>query len=348
MPLKNLVNFIKSHKKLIPIVILPIILIGYLVFPKNKSIVPTETVVMGDVIKTVSVTGKVNAESSINLSFPVAGKLIYLPFKKGDTVSAYQTVAALDQRTVKKNLENALLTYSSQRNTFDQTLKNNAASNISDAASDTVKRILETNQNDLQKAVVSVELQDLVKEQSVLLTPISGIITREDVTSPGVNITTTTVFSVTDPSSLTFDMDVDEADIGNVTEGQNVKITLDAFSNDTLDQTIDKIDFVSHITTSGGNAFTAQAKLPENSKFRVGMSGNADIVIDSKYNVLTIPSTSIFEDNFVYVKNGKYFEKRKIKIGLQSDTQAEITSGLALNEEVAIDSSLVLPKMLKK
>ncbi|OGH44320.1 MAG: hypothetical protein A3I49_02595 [Candidatus Levybacteria bacterium RIFCSPLOWO2_02_FULL_37_11] len=348
MPVEKLLKFVKKHKKILPIALIPILILVFFVFPKNKSTVPTSAVENGDVVKLLSVTGKVASESSVNLSFQIAGKLVYLPFKKGDTVSANQTIAALDQRSVQKNVQDELLSYSKQRATFEQTLKDYNASKISDAVSDTIKRTLEKNQYDLEKAVLSLELDALVREQSFLITPISGILTRADISSTGVNAKTTDVFTVTDPNSLVFQIDVDEADIGSVTEGQTVDVTLDAFPNDALSLTVDKIDFVSHTTTSGGNAFTVEARLPENSNYRVGMSGDADVIVDSQRGVLTVPSTSIVDDSFVYVKKGKYFEKRSIDLGLQSDTDVEVLSGLSEGEEIATDSNLVLPGMVLK
>lgn len=348
MPVEKLLKFVKKHKKILPIALIPILIFGFLVFPKDKNDVPTSTVRNSDVIKLLSVTGKVASENSVNLSFQIAGKVVYLPFRKGDTVSANQTIASLDQRSVQKSIQDELLSYSKQRATFDQTLKDYNASKISDAVSDTIRRTLEKNQYDLEKAVLSLELDTLVREQSFLVSPISGILTRSDISSTGVNAKTTDVFTITDPNSLIFQIDVDEADVGNVIEGQNVDVTLDAFPNDRLSLIVEKIDFVSHTTTSGGNAFTVEARLPESSNYRVGMSGDADIIIDSRRGVLTVSSTSIVDDSFVYVKKGKYFEKRSIGLGLQSDSDVEILSGLSEGEEVATDSNLVLPGMVLK
>lgn len=347
MPFKNFLVLLKTHKKyFIPIAILASIII-FLAIPKKPAKIETTKVTKGSVSRVLSVTGKVNAENSVNLSFQIAGKVTYLPFKEGETIEANQTIAALDQRTVQKNIENALLSYSDQRNTFDQTLDNYNADRISDAANDQIKRILQTNQNDLQKAVVSVELQTLAREQSYLVTPISGIITREDVKSVGVNITPSAVFTVTDPNNLSFEMDIDEADIGNITEGQNANLVLDAFPNQTLNLTIGKIDFVSHTTSSGGNAFTASAKLPGDLAYRVGMSGNADIVLNSRFNVTEIPTASLIDDDYVYVKDGSKFHKVKIRKGLEGDETTEVISGVKEGQEVATDPSLVPPKLIK-
>ena len=172
-----------------------------------------------------------------------------------------------------------------------------------------MRRILEDNQYDLNKAVASVELQDLVRQQSILTTPIAGIVTRADAVAAGVNVTPATTFTITDPSSLDFKMEVDESDIGQVKVGQNVNVSLDSFPNHTLKLKVNQIDFVSHVTSSGGNAFYVEAMLPQPNNYRVGMSGNADIIIDARHNVLSIQSTDIFDDNYVYVKRLRVLTK---------------------------------------
>jgi len=340
---KNFLPYVRTHKKYTLIAIVVIAVLGFILLPKKSTAIPVETVKTGNITKTISVTGQVTADKSVNLSFQIAGKLTYLGASKGDFVNANQTIASLDIRTVQKNLEDALLDYSKQRNTFEQTLDNNNAKTINDAANATVKRILQGNQFDLDKSVNSVELISYAQENSYLTTPISGILTREDVVAAGVNVNPATVFTVTDPLSLSFSMDVDEADIGQVQTGQNVDISLDAFPNDALHTTVNSVDFVSHATSTGGNAFGVKVSLPQNANYRVGMSGNADIIVSQKNNVLTVSSLSVTDDGYAYLKTGNKFKKTKVELGLQSDTSAEVLSGLKAGDQVAQDPTS-LPK----
>lgn len=345
----TILGFIKRHKKLSFVVFIALAIILVLLFrPKNSNAITTETVKRGDIVKSVSATGKIDADSKVDLTFQAGGKLIYLGVKKGDKVSAGQVIATLDQATVEKNLKAALLAYSQQRNTFEQTLDNNNAKTINDAPNSTIKRILQNNQYDLEKAVNSVELQDLARQTSVLTTPISGVVTRTDVNTTGLNVTAATTFSVVDPTSLSFLMDVDETDIGNIKEGQDIDVSLDAFPNKNLKLTVSRIDLVSHTTSSGGNAFTVKATIPSDETYRVGMSGNGDIIISSKKDVLSIQTSDVLDDNYVYVKTGNKFEKRKIELGLQSDIKSEIISGLSEGEAVAIDPTTVPQDMVIK
>lgn len=336
--LKSLFLFIKRRRKT-SIAIAVILVLLILIFrPKAPKEIATQKVTNGDIQETVSASGTVNAETSVDLSFPTGGKLVYLGAHKGDQISQGQTIASLDQRSVQKNLESALSDYAKQRNTFEQTKDNNNPSLSLDSQPAAIKRILQDNQYDLDKAVISVELQELAREQSFLTSPISGVLIRSDVTTAGVNVTPTTTFTVADPDAMIFKVDVDEADIGRIHLDEPVAITLDAFPDNTINASINKIDFASHATSTGGTAYTVQADLPANlaQTYRIGMNGDASIIVASRKNTLIIPLSSLIDETHVFVKTGKTFEKRAIKLGIQSDTEAQVLSGLKEGEQVAL------------
>lgn len=347
---KDWVNFViqfaKTHKIISIAALIILIVILFVLKPGRQIPIATEKVKRENISQTISITGSIESNNIVNLSFRVSGKLVYLGAKKGDYVYANQTIGAMDEATVQKNLEIALIDYSKQRLTFDQTLEKNQNRKPEEALSNDMKRILENNQFDLDRAIKSVELSDLAKQDSVLTTPISGIITRADTEASGVNVSPTSTFTVTDLSSLNFKMDVDQADIGKVREGQKVKVTLDAYPDETLNLTIDKIDFASHTTSTGETAFTVFANLTNNpnNKYRVGINGNAEIITDEKKDVLTIPVSAISEDNKVFVKTKRGFEEKRIKTGLQNDTRTQVISGLSQNDEVAIEPTIIPKK----
>ena len=60
------------------------------------------------------------------------------------------------------------------------------------------------------------------------------------------------------------------------------------------------------------------------------------------YTVENTLVNAIFDDNKVFVKTKRGYVKSKIKTGLQSDTRAQVTSGLLENEEVVVEPTLVL------
>lgn len=346
---KNILSFLWHHKIITAIAIVIVLILGFIFRPKPAAPVATQEVEPTNIIQSVSVSGTTVAKNSVNLTFPVAGTISWVGVKVGDTVNAYQTIATLDQRTALKNLQQSLIAYSIQRNTFDQTISdNNNIQNPDQAGNDKLKRILQNNQYNLDNAVNSVELQDLARQQSILTTPIAGIVTRADATAPGVTAVPTVIFSVADPNSIVFSMDVDEADIGKIQMGQTAHLTLDAYPNETITEPVNFIDFVSHTTANGGNAYSVQIPLTNNNsyKYRVGMNGNADIIIQQRENVLTVPLSSLTEDGAVYVREGKKFVKKKVVLGIQNDTEAQVLSGLKKGDFVAIDPTQI-PKNQK-
>ena len=343
------IQFVKTHKIISLVVIIALVVILFILKPGREAPITTEKVRRENISQTISITGSVDSSSTANLNFRVSGKLVYLGAKKGDYVYANQTIGALDERTVQKNLEIALIDYSKQRLTFDQALEKNQNRKPQEALNNDMKRILENNQFDLDRAVKSVELSDLAKQDSVLTTPISGIITRTDVETSGVNVSATTTFTVTDLSSLAFKIDVDQTDIGKVKNGQIVKVILDSYPDETLKLTVDRIDFVSHTTSTGGDAFTVSAKLPippdyNDYKYRVGINGNAEIITEERKDVLTIPVSSTTEDNKVFIKTKNGYEEKKIKTGILSDTRIEVLNGLSQNDEVVVEPTLISKK----
>jgi len=341
--LKRILSLIKEHKRITSIGIVILVVLIFIFRPQPLKPIETQKVEKTNFINSVSVTGTINSSKVANLSFQIAGKLVYLGVKKGDNVTAYQTIAAIDSRTAQKNLENVLLDYSLRRNNFDQTQDDNQNRKPYQALNDKMKRILEDNQFNLDKAVKSVELQSLANELSFLITPISGIVIRADTQSPGVNITSSTIFSIADSSNLVFDMDVDEADVGKIKTGQEVDINLDAYPEKTLKINVSKIDFASHTNSTGSNVFTVEGNISQtdDSSYRVGMNGDAQIITQKKESVLIIPNSSIIDSNFVYLKTKKGFEKKKIKIAGQNDTQTEVVEGLSINDEVALQPAKV-------
>ncbi len=340
---------LKNHKRRTLLILIPLIILLFIFWPRPPKPIETATVKKGNIEESITATGTVNADY-VNLTFLAGGKLAYVGVKQGSNVRAGQTIASLDQQSVQKNLEIQLRAYAKQRETFDQTNQANNNHTPQDALNDSMKRILQDNQYDLENAVASVELQDLARQQSILTTPISGTVTKADATIVGINIPATTTYTVANFSKSTLDIDIDEADIGKVSVGQPVKITLDAYPDQSFTAIVTSIDFASHTTSTGGTAYTVEAALPNNRDFvyRLGMSADAEIITNEKNNVLLMPLSSVTDDNYVYVKSSKNtYEKRKVKLGLQNDTDTEVIFGLQEGDIVALDPTEA-KKLVKK
>lgn len=292
--------------------------------------------------KTITSSGETKAARAVELKFQTSGKLTWVGVREGDTVQAYQAIAKLDSREVQKDLENELRDYSKQRNDFEEMWRvtYKGTKNPQTALTDTVKRILEKNQWDLEKAVLDVELKHLAVEYSTIITPIAGIVTRVDTPVAGINITpATAVFEVVDPASLVFEASVDEVDAASIATGRNATVTLDAFPDSPFVGMVSTIAFAAKTSSGGATVFPVEVAIATASGVRIGMNGDVAIEVDTQADVLVVPTEAVREDDkgaYVYKKEGKTYKKTSVDLGERSDEDVVIRSGLSEGDEVAV------------
>lgn len=303
--------------------------------PKSpEELYPLAPVRREDIRQTVTAAGKIKSPTQVDLQFQTSGQLAWVGVKEGDWVRKWQAIASLDKRELKKNLEKYLLDFSKERADFDEDLK---VTYRDKALTDTISRILQKNQFDLDKAVLDVEIQDISLKLATLVSPVAGIVTRVDVPVAGVNITpATAVFTVADPDRLLFEAEVDEADIGHLADGQEAELVLDAFPDEPIPLTVSRIDFDATIDPSGATVYQVEFNLDPDDQLRLGLNGEVTVTIAQKDDVLVVPFSSVdAEDQVKVVRNGK-LETVTVETGAASDDKIEIISGLAEGELVVL------------
>lgn len=344
-------------KKFVPIVIgVVVVAIGIFLygrFAKTKAVngqIQTATVEKKDFVKTVQSSGKTKSNTSVSLRFQTSGRLNWVGVKEGDTVQAYQAIASLDMRDVQKSLENELKDYMKQRNDFEQLWRvtYDNQKDPSTAPNDTIKRILEKNQWDLDKAVLDVELKHLAVEYATLVTPIGGIITHIDTPVAGVNITPAgATFEISDPSSLVFEANIDEIDVGFLTPGYSATVALDAFPDASFSGKVSFVSYTSQTSAGGATVFPVKITFDEPQLLRIGLNGDVSIETERIIDALVIPIEAIREDEsgkFVYKKVGDQYPKEPITLGSQSDSEAVVTAGLSEGDHVVTKGFNNVPK----
>ncbi len=342
--MKKIFAFIKRHKILTAFILAVIVVAvgwptGKKVTAKPEQNYETAKVQKEDLTDTVSASGTLQAENQVELKFQTSGLLSWVGVKEGDKVQKWQAIASLDKRELEQNLLKTLRDYSKERNDFEETSRVTYQNSI---LTDTVRRILEKNQWDLDKAVADVEIKNLTVKLATIVTPIEGIVTHIDVSVAGVNITpATATFTIANPDKMKFVANVDEADIGKVKVGQKVALTLDTYPEEEIEGEVAQVAFASVTTRGGGTAYPIEVYLPENKdfKFKVGMNGDLDIIISGVKDVLDIPSEAISQrdgKNYVRVIEGRQIKEVEVETGLATDTETQITKGLNEGETIIV------------
>lgn len=291
----------------------------------------------GNLQKKLILSGKIDAESFVVLRFQTSGQLSWIGVKEGQKIKKWQAVASLDKENLKKSLAKEMNDYSTSRWNFEDTQDQYKETKDRFLLTPELQRILDRQQFTLNNSVLDVEIADLAVKYATLISPIEGIVTNIENFVAGVNVTPTN-FSVTiiDPSSIYFKSEVDEEDINYLTEGQKAIVVLDSFSQSEISSIINNISFTP-IEGQTSTVYKIKFSLPlANSllKYRIGMNGDASIILEEKNDVLAIPVEAYFEDEgkkFVYLKDTKTnkITRQEIKTGIESDEEIEIIEGLS-------------------
>jgi HlyD family secretion protein len=149
----------------------------------------------------------------------------------------------------------------------------------------------------------------------------------------------TTVATVANMSDLIFDGNIDETEVGSLVEGMPMQISIGALPDYSSEAAL---EYISPKATenNGANQFEIKAALKTGSghTIRSGYSANAEIVLETAEQVLSIPESALEfdgDDTYVYRKNdaGSY-ERVQVKTGLSDGVDIEIKEGLKLGDKV--------------
>ncbi len=181
--------------------------------------------------------------------------------------------------------------------------------------------------------------------ESIIKAPIDGYVLSRtvEVGDPVTPLTSfqegTVLMKMANMERLLFKGTVDEIDVGKMKEGMEVEIKVGALPNDTVRGILRKI-WLKAEKKDNATVFPIEILIPasKNAVLRAGYSANANIIINKKADVLTIPERVVtFRNDSAFVKiplAGGKEEERFIKTGLSDAINVEVLSGLALGDEV--------------
>lgn len=155
----------------------------------------------------------------------------------------------------------------------------------------------------------------------------------------------TTIAAVADMTDLIFEGKVDESEVGKVKLGMPVVLTVGAIDNAKWDADLEYIA-PKGVEENGAIQFEIRAAVAvtEGQNLRSGYSANADIVLERRDSVLTVPESIVTfnatgDSAFVFVKNASgegenAWTKTSIKTGLSDGINLEILEGVTAGTDL--------------
>lgn len=368
---------------------------------KKSVYIEAETVPVktGEVITTVTATGTVQPIKQVSVGTQVSGVIDKIYVDYNSIVKKGQLIAELDKTNLRAALkqsqasyDNALneLTYQKsiydrQKQLYDKSLITQedydlALYNYNNAKGNVIQK-----KSDLDKAKTNLSY-------AYIYSPISGVVLSRDVDegqTVAASLNTPTLFSIAqDLKQMQVEADVDEADIGGVTEGQRVSFTVDSFQDEEFSGTVTQVR-LNPTTTSNVVTYTVVVKAGNpDLKLKPGMTATIEIYTHELKGIATLEAKAVNnkidealltkyylqtgqtpdsvksnEQNgtFVYVKQNDALIVKKIKLGIDDGINVQVLEGLEIDDQVVYNlkeitgeksdetnQSPFMPKMTRK
>ena len=307
-------------------------------------------------------TGKLNPEEEIELKPQIAGIVDKILVEEGDKVKKGDLIATIrvvpnEQNlvasrgrisTAKLSYDNAKVLYTRNKTLFEKGVISQQDFENSELAFNQAKESLNQRQNDYQ-IIKRGSISGGSSANTNIIAQIPGTILEIPVREGDQVIESnsfnagTTIATIADMSLMIFEGKLDEAEVGKVQEGKDIKVVLGAIRDKEFPATL---TFVAPkgIEENGAVQFTIKAdvKIDAETNIRAGYSANAEIEIESKDSVLVIREAllqynRITEKPFVEIMTGdNKFEKENVELGLSDGINVEITEGVEEGDKIKV------------
>lgn len=358
----------KRYFKYIMMAIAAVVFIGTFVFlyiksqPKPVEYNEFEPKQM-DIRKTTVVTGKIEPRNEVNVKPQISGIITEILKEAGQKVEAGEVIAKVKVipdmsslsaaqarvRLAGINERQARTDFEREKALFDKGL---VSADEYDKIAQALRQAREESaaaQDNLEVVRDGVSKTNASASSTLIRSTVTGLILDIPVKVGNSVILAntfndgTTIATVANMNDLIFRGNIDETEVGRLTTGMTMKITIGALQDLKFDA---RLEYISPKATdqNGANQFEIKAavNLPTSSEqIRSGYSANAEIVLAEARGVLSVPESAIEfsgNDTFVYVVKGsgkeKTYERRKVTTGLSDGINIEILSGLKKGETV--------------
>ena len=340
-----------------------VIVLKYFKDANSESIIDYETEIpfYTSINTNVVATGKLNPEDEIELKPQVTGIVDVIYVEEGDIIQKGDLIAKIrvvpnEQSLVSANsrINSSRLSFDNSKRLFDRSKELFSKGVISKQDFENAELSLNQAQESLKQAQNDFKI---IKQGSLsgggsantnIVAQISGTILEIPVREGNQVIESnnfnagTTIATVADMSIMIFEGQVDEAEVGKLEEGKDIKVVLGALGEEEFPS---KLTFVAPkgIEVNGAVQFKIKATVEiPTSKVRAGYSANAIIEIENKENTLCIKESLIQFNRFTekpfveIMQEDGSFVKKNISIGISDGISVEVLEGVGEDDKIKV------------
>lgn len=326
----------------------------------------TAKVEPANIKNSVTATGSVEPVTSVTVGTQVSGIISRLYVDYNTVVKKGQIIAELDKtnliselNTAKANLSSAQssLNYESANYNRYATLFKKGL--VSADEYESAKLNFEKAKDQVAQSREMVQKAQTNLSYAIITSPIDGVVISKSVEegqTVAASYATPELFTIAkDLKDMQVVANVDEADIGDVKEGERISFTVDAYPNDTFEGVVKQ---VRQEATTTNNVVTYEVVIsaPNSElKLKPGLTANVTIYTAERQNVLCVstkalrftPTQDLIKGckivdckgkNKVWTREGNTFKAHAVQIGMSDGIHTEILSGVSKGLEIITDA----------
>ncbi|MFH1469494.1 MAG: efflux RND transporter periplasmic adaptor subunit [Pseudomonadota bacterium] len=314
----------------------------------------------GDIARTVVYAADLEAWSEVQVYSRVADRVLSLPLHDGDEVRAGQRLALIKRDALDKGIEQVSAQIEAldiQIRTQTQDLARSkellAGGVITQQIFDQASAGLEATQAQRRALQASLDQIGINAGDAAVVAPIAGVVANlaldlGDTASPQLPLC-----SVLQVDPLKIELDMAECDAQQVQPGDEVRLTVRAWPEETFTGTVTRVyPYLDAVTRTN----TVEVRVPNPvgedglRRLKPGMFGRAELTVDRRTDAVLAPAQAMLLDPVLLAQDSKEGELRKafvvggdglaherqLTLGIRSGRLYEVRAGLDAGDRVVI------------
>ena len=230
-------------------------------------------------------------------------------YNRNKNIKQYNVISEVDYERVE-------LAYKNSKSNYEAVLKQ-------------LSQLRTQLKNEQSRSAVNVKLNEKSQSDFTVKSAIGGELFDVLVKEGSLVNPQTPLAVIGQKNAFLLELNVDENDMAQVVLGQKMLVTMDSYKGKVFEATVDKIYPIMDMRSRTFRIEAHFTKAPE--KLYPNLTAEANIIIQVKKDVITIPKSYLVDDEFVLINED---EKRKVTIGLSDYQNVEILSGLSVDETI--------------
>lgn len=278
----------------------------------------TETVDRGDITVSVTATGSVEPTNRVEISSELSGTIRSVEFDFNDTIKAGDVLARLDTQTLEANqtraranvtaaeakiaevqvtLDETRKAYERATQLAEKGLTSNQALLTAKSSFDRAAASMKSAEANLAIAMADLVLNEANLAKACICSPIDGVVLERNVEVGQIvaaSFSAPVLFILAeDLAHMQLQVDIDEADIGLVDNGDQAMFTVEAYYNKSFPAVISELRYAP-LTVNGVVTYKAILAI-DNAELllRPGMTATAEIIVAESHDVLQVPNAAL-------------------------------------------------------